>query len=88
MVDWKNKVDLRKEWRRARDGKLMPFQLGRLVAVKLGRFSQWDEDLDFVEIRERFNGLDVTADFDDFDNVITDLYDWADVDHRLWVATS
>ena len=90
MINWKNKVDLRKEWREARDGKLTSFQLGHLVAVKLGRFAQWSKDPDLVEIRERLDSLE-TDDFDDFDVVMVvmaDLYNWADVDHRLWVATS
>ena len=90
MVDWKNKVDLSQEWRRARNGELTAQQLSRVIAIKLSRFIQWASDQELVTIRADFNALalNAAASFDDFDVILEALYNWADVDHRLWVATS
>ena len=91
MVQWKNRLNLKTEWQLRDDEKITIQQLANAVAMKLKRIDFHNEDINFArdDIVDEFEGLseDTTATVADFDDVLARLYDFADEDHRLWVAT-
>lgn len=91
MPNWKNRLNLKTEWQLRDDGKFTVQQLATKVAVKLKKIDFQNEDVNFDrdDIADEFEGLseDPTATVADFDDVLARLYDFADEDHRLLVAT-
>ncbi|MHC4180735.1 MAG: hypothetical protein ACYSWU_24815 [Planctomycetota bacterium] len=61
-----------------------PQELGRRVAERI-RKQPWFEDYD--ELDDFAGQFELVEDIDEFDDVLEELYDWADVDKRCWVKT-
>ena len=83
MAQWRRKLKLKDVWNGIGDGKMTPQKLASVVANRLKKLKDFgDEDIDFEkqDIVDEFEGLseDPEADFDDFDNVMYSLYNWAD----------
>jgi hypothetical protein len=87
MPHWKARVDLKQEWSKARNGELSPCELGRIVAIKVGETLVRGGAVGLKSILGGLFSLPADASFDDFDDALEPLYDWADQDHRLWIGT-
>jgi hypothetical protein len=83
IMAWLNTIDLIEEWKQAKAREITPCELGQKVARKLKDSNIYGIP---VNIRLDFAGLPEDATFDDFDEVLSDLYDWADY-ARIWIAT-
>ena len=96
MANWKYRLELANEWQQAKTSKLTPKHLGSLVAQKARKLTAIDPVL--WSIAAEFEKLSEDATFDDFDDVLEQLYDWADQplppyglwprNKMCWVATS
>ena len=51
--------------------------------------SHYPNDTELGDIQQQFedNARDPNLTADDFDNVLSDFYDWADDEHRCWIKT-
>ena len=88
MARWFRTLDVTDLWQSSipRGGTLTPQEIAKSVAERLERIPG---DYELEDIKEAFVGLseDTDADFDDLDNVYSDLCDWGDYNHRLWIKT-
>lgn len=89
MANWKSKLDLSDIWEQYDNDELSIQNVSKMVAERL-RACRYKNDKDVVDIIERFESLadESSADnIDDFDDVLADLYEFGNIDHRLWVQT-
>jgi len=87
MTNWKYRINLKKEWQNAKDGKLTAHELGEIVATKIKKLPVYNSDVDLQYIADNFENLGKQSSFDDFDIEMEDLYNWADYNHRCRIAT-
>lgn len=83
MTKWKSELDLTPEWGKASNGEITARELAAVIASRLSRIRNIGDDwLDEEKeaIAEQFLDLseDVDAGTDHFDDLMSDLYDWAD----------
>jgi len=87
MANWQSKIDLKDTWKAAQAGELTAQEVGQKIAANLKALPPGLRDRDLRDIWEDFEALGEQDTFDNLDNVLEDLYNWADHDHRLWVGT-
>lgn len=85
MAKWERKLDLAPEWQQAEDHEIAVQQLATVVAKRLEALQPFVGENESLErekqvLVEEFQDLseDEDADTDDFDILLTALYDWAD----------
>lgn len=78
MADWKTQIELGDIHHKFESGEMTIQQVGQELAKRL-RASPYADDLD-QEIGE----LECVDDPDDYDEILSDLYDFGDWDHRIW----
>jgi hypothetical protein len=99
MANWQHRLELRDLWEKYRKGQITPIDEGKEVAKRLRNLipklpTQFQDGAE--EIAIRFDG-DI-ENIEDFDNVLSDLYDLADTAlptpsgeymprKLMWVAT-
>lgn len=90
MAKWNHHLRIKTEWQQAEEDKITIQQLAAIAAKKLSQIDFKNEDVNFDrdDFVDELEGLseDLTASRNDFDNVWSRLYDFAD-EHRLWVET-
>lgn len=84
MANWQRKLRLQPEWGQRQDNEITAHQLAAAIARKLRALRPFhDESIDDErdEIADEFDAFsrDAEADVDDFDDVMTRLYDWGDI---------
>lgn len=87
MAKWKATLDIREDWQAAEREQISVQVLCERLIPKLEDIGRKLNDnlSDFItELQEIVD--DPNAEFDDFDEVLEDLYDWAD-DNRVWVES-
>ena len=81
MAHWDWTLDIKDDWRAARDNKITMYELAQRIAVKLEDattfYERWGWILQFKSLPEDVDG-------DGFDVLWDRFYDWAD-DMRIWV---
>lgn len=84
MPEWKTKVNIVDLHSAFQDGKITVQELAAGVAKRL-KLNRYAEELE--EIIDYFISLseDPKADVEEYDYVLSELYDFADFDHRIWV---
>jgi hypothetical protein len=87
MANWQSRIDVKDVWRAAQAGELTAQEVGQKIAAKLKGLPPGLRDRDLHGIQQDFETLDEQDSFDDLDNILERLYDWADCGHRLWVGT-
>ena len=91
MARWKSKLKIGKHTKRFEAGEITSRELGKLVAGEIDVLQKRNR----IMFRGRNNELkDIMVRFDHecesveaFDDVLEELYNWADVDHICWVDT-
>lgn len=84
MADWQRTLHIEEEWNEAKDDKIDIWTLAKTVADKLRKlapFPGFDDINDERDsIADELEGFaeDPDGDKDDFDCIMTRLYDWAD----------
>ena len=87
MVRWKNKINMKDSWERAKKDSISMIEVRDDLVQKLKALPCFKTDAELQKIVDNFKGLTEEEPFDHFDEVLEDLYDWADQDNRLWIAT-
>ena len=94
MANWKYKIDVKDEWKRAKAGELKPCELAEIMANRLAPIVLLEiADAEVEGIMQDFDAMreDESATFDDFDKILARLYDWGDQgDFRnktCWIGT-
>ncbi len=85
MTDWQRTLNLLPEWERAQDNEISPQQMAGVISKRLldlEPFSGDDFGIDHerVVMAEAFEDLSTgtEAGAEEFDALMSDLYDWAD----------
>lgn len=90
MAKWRYTIDIKESWALAQDETISTSELVRRILPTLKAVPAIRHDIIFQERVERFENLleDYGDDIDtaDFDEALSDLYDWAD-DRKVWIAT-
>ena len=86
MVYWKNKITIKDSWEQAKRGDISMVEARDDLVQKLKALPCFKTNAELQEIINSFEGLTKEETFDDFDEILNDLYDWADEDNRLWIA--
>lgn len=83
MADWQRVLQLKPEWEQAANGDIPIQSLAEAIATRLAKLKPFDDDRineERDDLVAEFNALaayeDATA--DDFDDIMSRLYDWAD----------
>lgn len=85
MADWQRKINLNPEWSQCKAGEITLQECARSIAVKLRElapFSPDPRDINFNRdlLATSFEDIanEQDPDRDEFDGLMTDLYDWGD----------
>ena len=84
MAQWQRTLAIKDEWQAAQNGEITQQKLAGVIADRLNVIGSYANE--YVEnlrqeLVEQFLGFseDETADVRDFDYLMSDLYDWADM---------
>jgi hypothetical protein len=77
MAQWVRKLDIAESWQNCKQGKITVKELAEDIVKKLEAFEHTGDD-ELQYIIQQFKDIDATSNFDDFDEVMEALYDWAD----------
>jgi hypothetical protein len=88
MADWKTVLDISDLHSAYKRGDLLPSALAKSVVERLkkNKFALLEAET-YSEVEEiifEFNDVD---DIDDYDEALEQLYDFANIDHRIWIKT-
>jgi hypothetical protein len=91
MTKWKHTIDISQDWKMAENGSITPQQISKNIAEKLRGLKvndifQQEEHEDIIDELECLSEDDM-ATFNDFDVVMSRLYDWADYEKTCWIKT-
>lgn len=84
MPNWKHTLDIVDLWKQADEETITPQLFCQELMNKLHPFDGPLEGTDDIVAELNDVVLTDTATFDDVDEVLESLYDWADM-HRVWV---
>lgn len=90
MAHWQSTLEVSDVWPKAHAGEMSIQELAGVVADRIGtQLQHWSGDTDLQVIRGCFCAVqaDENATVEEFDEVLDDLYYWADDGHRCWVNT-
>lgn len=84
MTNWQRKLDLKEEWKEAENGIINPQKMGKIIAAKLRILPRFDNPWVFLDIRKEeiiadFEAMSEEDSWEDFDDILTDLYNWGDI---------
>lgn len=89
-MNWQFRLNIKPEWAKAKDGKITVQELAKVIAAKLDKIDFGNDDANYESetLVEQFEEIsrDETAGRDEFDDVMEELYDFADAS-ALWVST-
>lgn len=93
MANWKFKIDVKNEWQATNAGEMTIAAFAKIAADRLKAlpvYTQESELFDIVDELETIAG-DPEPEVEWFDNVWSNLYDWADQSYgygkMCWIAT-
>lgn len=87
MIRWNYTLNIKEEWRQAKNDEISVQELAKIIAAKTKKFKLEDFDKeDLIFEFEEFS-KDDSLDKDDFDELWNQYYDWAD-SRRVWVVIS
>ena len=85
MADWQRTLNLLPEWKQTQDGKISPSDMAGVISKRLLDLrpfggDEFGVDHERVVMAEAFEDLstDAEVDTEEFDALMSDLYDWAD----------
>jgi hypothetical protein len=90
MTDWQRTLDVSDVWDQVSDGEISVPAFAGMVATRLKRLKPFADHIvenEKLELVDQFESMseDSTSDFDDFDLVWNELYEWGDtsLDNRF-----
>jgi hypothetical protein len=83
MANWKYTIDIADAWKEARANKMSVQTLSKILSKEIGKLltkKSLVDDTELQDIQIEFDGLseDKESDWNDFNNVMGELYDWGD----------
>lgn len=93
MTEWRNKIDVSDLWKKHSDGNISPTEIAgelgrRLKNLKLDKSTPWhDREISILAKRFEVYAKNEDNDEEEFDLILSDLYDVADDGKMLWVKT-
>lgn len=81
MANWKCTVDISDLYKKFENGTLTIEQVAKEVYNRCMK-TKYNTDTEFVNI---ISGFLILEDIEKYDDVLMSLYDYADVDYRLWI---
>jgi len=82
MAKWKKTLDISDLHQAYGDGSITIIQVAKEVHSRCLKLKI--NDIQFMNITSNFLLIE---DIDDYDSVLSDLYDFGDEDHKLWINT-
>ena len=82
MTKWQRKIDISNEWNKRQNNEITLEQLSKTIANKLKKLKPFnDGDIDFQkdELVDYFNDFKDHEGVEEFDNLMSMLYDWGDI---------
>jgi hypothetical protein len=89
MAEWKTTLNLADLHTSHKAGEITIQQVAAGVVARLKR-NRFAEEWQVLDVIDRLEGVaeDATATADDYDEALSELYDFADRDHQIWVKTA
>lgn len=84
MVKWKHRLEVRDLWQAYKKKEIDIAQLAKKVADRIRELRCYEQDKELEDIALNFEAC--SNDVEEFDDCLCELYDWADVDKRCWIA--
>ena len=79
MSKWVNTLDLKDLWKAREEGNLTIQELGKAVADRIRKSKFYERKIHEEALREIvLNFEDCSNDVEEFDSILSELYDWAD----------
>jgi oligoendopeptidase F len=78
MSQWQSRLDLKDLWKKRDEGSISIKELAQEVAKRIRKnkfYKKYEEVLEEIAIAFE----DCEEDVEEFDNILNDLYDWADI---------
>lgn len=77
MSNWTNTLNLKDLWEARKDSNITLQKMGKIIAKRIRKLRCYkDNDFELEEIAYSFEFIE--EDVDEFDDVLEQLYDWAD----------
>lgn len=89
MAHWKAQLELKDVWKKYEDGEMTIAEVAGVVAERL-KATPYVDNFQMSEIIEQFTCIAADgkeARLKEFEELMDELYDFGDCDHRLWINT-
>lgn len=83
-LKWGATIDISDDLDATQDGNKTVEELAKILVTKLRELKQYDDDADFQSL---IDDMEMVEDVEGFDYTLSDLYDWGDIDKRLFIKT-
>lgn len=92
MANWKKHLDVSDVWMAETVQKLGQIVAQRLQEIYPELLDEYSEEFDeefsnIVHAFQQITGYDEVTPVEEFDDWWETLYNWADIDHKLWIST-
>lgn len=85
---WKTTINISQEFKAFDDNLTNIRELATSVENKLREYVKENQSFDDINEIERIaDELIMIEEVEEFDSLLESLYDWGDIDHRLWIQT-
>jgi len=84
MKKWKYRLELKDLWDKRNGGEITIQQMGKEISKRIKNLPCYKQEEDLEIISDDFEFIE---DIDNFDNVLEQLYNWADYDKKCWIKT-
>jgi len=81
-LEWGANVDISDAFKETQDGNKTVEELAKLLVTKLREIKKYEDDMDFQSM---IDDMEMVDDEEGFDYTLNDLYDWGDIDKRLFI---
>ena len=98
MADWLNRLNIGDLHEQFKKDELTPEALGKAVMARVRKllegikfptsWNKWDRADCKDDLEDLHDQFEIVGDIEDYDGVLSDLYDIADRDHLIWVDTA
>ena len=89
MAQWQTILDFKAIHNKVDKHLITPTEYATLVLPKLEKHQLIEEDYELQDVVEEFHDLsnDDSVTWDEIDDALESLYNWADRDHKCWIKT-
>ena len=81
-LQWGATIDISDDLEATQDGSKTVEELAKIFVGKLRALTQYEDDMVFQSL---IGDMEMVDDVEGFDYTLADLYDWGDIDKRLFI---